>query len=75
MNRYLDKEGLKKVFEIVNEKDSKLESDVTQVLNGMAQSLNDKADKDSVPTIWKGTQSEYDALGTYDNNTLYLIKE
>jgi hypothetical protein len=24
-------------------------------------------------TIWKGTQAEYDALGTYDDNTLYFI--
>ena len=26
-------------------------------------------------TIWCGTQAEYDALQTYDNNTVYLIKE
>lgn len=26
-------------------------------------------------TIWCGTQSEYNALQTYDNNTVYLIKE
>ena len=25
--------------------------------------------------IWSGTQSEYDAIGTKDANTLYLIKE
>lgn len=24
--------------------------------------------------VWKGTQSAYDALGTYDNNTLYYIE-
>lgn len=24
--------------------------------------------------IWKGTQNDYDALGTYDNNTLYYIE-
>lgn len=28
-----------------------------------------------VTTFWKGTQSEYDALGTYDATTLYLITE
>lgn len=28
-----------------------------------------------IPSIWKGTQAEYDALGTYDNNTLYFIQE
>lgn len=29
----------------------------------------------SVPQIWFGTQTEYDALGTYDDNTLYLLRE
>lgn len=29
----------------------------------------------SMPTFWKGTQAEYDALGSYDNNTVYLITE
>lgn len=28
-----------------------------------------------VTTFWQGTQSEYDALGTYNATTLYLIKE
>ena len=26
-------------------------------------------------TIWTGTQTEYDALGTYSNTTIYMIKE
>lgn len=26
-------------------------------------------------TIWNGTQAQYDALATKDNNTIYLIKE
>lgn len=25
--------------------------------------------------IWSGTQAQYNALSTYDNNTIYLIKE
>ena len=25
--------------------------------------------------IWSGTQAEYDALGTYDDDTLYLVLE
>jgi hypothetical protein len=25
--------------------------------------------------FWQGTQAEYDALETYDNNTLYFIQE
>lgn len=27
----------------------------------------------SVVKIWTGTQAEYDALSTYDNDTLYFI--
>lgn len=29
---------------------------------------------DTVDTIWTGTQAEYDALGTYSDSTLYIIK-
>ena len=29
----------------------------------------------SVFTIWSGSQADYTALGTYDNNTLYVIKD
>ena len=29
---------------------------------------------DTVDTIWTGTQSEYNALGTYSDTTLYIIK-
>ena len=29
---------------------------------------------DTVDTIWTGTQTEYDALGTYSDSTLYIIK-
>lgn len=29
----------------------------------------------NVPTQWYGTQAEYDALGTYDSNTIYNILE
>lgn len=31
--------------------------------------------KYNIPTIWKGTQSEYDELGSYDARVLYLITE
>lgn len=27
----------------------------------------------SIARIWSGTQAQYDALGTYDNNTFYII--
>ena len=28
-----------------------------------------------ITAFWKGTQAEYDALGTYSSTTLYLIEE
>lgn len=28
----------------------------------------------AITTIWKGTQQEYDDLGTYDNQTMYIIE-
>ena len=30
---------------------------------------------DTVLQTWTGTQAQYDALGTYDSNTLYLVQE
>lgn len=38
-------------------------------------STSDKSKLDSIPSTWTGTQSEYDALGNYDNNTIYYIIE
>lgn len=35
------------------------------IVKGTSQSYN----------IWSGTQAEYDAIATKDNNTLYFIKE
>lgn len=40
-----------------------------------AMSAADKQKLDATPSIWFGTQTEYDALGTYDDNTLYLLRE
>ena len=31
--------------------------------------------EDSIPTFWTGTQTEYDAIQTKDENTYYFIKE
>lgn len=28
---------------------------------------------EAMPNIWSGTQAQYDALSTYDSNTLYVI--
>ena len=36
-------------------------------------SYADLSNKPTIPTLWSGTQTAYNALGTYDANTLYLI--
>ena len=56
--KYLDENGLKKVFEIVKEKDTKLENDVTLILNGIAQELEKKANKSDIPEI---SDADWDA--------------
>lgn len=38
-------------------------------------SAADKNKLDATPTVWKGTQAEYDALGTYNDETVYYILE
>ena len=35
--------------------------------------INDIGSPVAVNTIWSGTQAQYDALGTYDANTLFFI--
>ena len=37
--------------------------------------LSTIATQSVVTNFWSGTQTEYDALGTYDDTTLYLINE
>jgi hypothetical protein len=51
-----------------------------QNIQANTDALADKADANHThpaPTgfwgMWSGTQAEYDALGTYDNNTLYVV--
>lgn len=44
--------------------------------NGTAKVISVKntvVQSNDINNIWKGTQAEYDALGTYDNNTFYII--
>ena len=36
-------------------------------------SYNDLTNKPTIPQIWTGTQSQYDALSSYDSNTIYII--
>lgn len=40
-----------------------------------ATAIAAKADATSVPKVWSGTQTEYDAITTKDSGTIYLIYE
>lgn len=44
-------------------------------VGGSTVDLSDYAKKTDVPKIWKGLHSQYDALGTYDADTLYFVVE
>lgn len=48
--------------------------DATTAASG-AMSAADKTKLDSISNEWTGTQSEYDALTTKDNNTIYYVTE
>ena len=48
MIKYLNKEGLEEVFKIVKNNQDALESDITQVLNGMTSTINEKANSADV---------------------------
>lgn len=48
--------------------------DATTATSG-AMSAADKTKLDSLSTEWTGTQSEFDALTTKDNNTIYYVTE
>ena len=48
--------------------------DATTATSG-AMSAADKTKLDSISNEWYGTQSEYDALTTKDNNTIYYVTE
>ena len=48
--------------------------DATTATSG-AMSAVDKTKLDSISNEWTGTQAEYDALTTKDNNTIYYVTE
>lgn len=48
--------------------------DATTATSG-AMSAADKTKLDSISTEWTGTQAEYDALATKDNNIIYYVTE
>lgn len=39
----------------------------------VAPNYTNAVTSDTIKSIWKGTQQEYDALSSYDNNTFYVI--
>ena len=43
-------------------------------VNGLQNALDNKVDSSTVDTIWTGTQSAYDAIGTKNSRTLYIIR-
>lgn len=51
------------------------ESDTTSSAFIQNKPINIVTGDSTAYTIWCGTQAEYNALQTYDNNTVYLIKE
>ena len=51
-------------------------SGMGQILNKptiFSGSYNDLTNKPVIPIIWNGTQAQYDALASYDSNTIYII--
>lgn len=46
---------------------------VAVVGDTLTDALNKKADKEEIVQEWFGTQAEFDALNTYNENTNYYI--
>ena len=61
-----------KSVDLTEEKVTLTDADVLAV-GGDTIPANDTATPKVVNRIWSGSQAEYDALGTYDANTLYYI--
>lgn len=48
-------------------------STTTQMNAAISNAVQNKVSSTSVTTIWRGTQSQYDAIAVKDNNTLYFV--
>ena len=48
-------------------------STTTQMNTAISDAVQNKVSSTSVTTIWRGTQSQYDAIAVKDNNTLYFV--
>lgn len=52
---------------------AKLDSGTMDFSSGNIRAKAVKCGTSGTVAFWKGTQAEYDALGTYDSNTFYII--
>ena len=50
-------------------------STTTQMNTAISNAVQNKVSSTSVTTIWRGTQSQYDAIAVKDNNTLYFVSD
>lgn len=50
-------------------------STTTQMNAAISNAVQNKVSSTSVTTIWRGTQSQYDAIAVKDNNTLYFVSD
>ena len=67
--KYLDKEGLIQIFNIINKKDKQLESDITEILNGMYQKITDL--EELVKSYHNGEEPkpiEYNLVGSFSDD-------
>ena len=49
------------------------EKDTWNRKSDFSGNYNDLSNKPTIPSIWRGTQDEYDLIQTPDNNTIYII--
>jgi hypothetical protein len=48
-------------------------ANLTNIIGGQPYYDATNANSESLLSFWKGTQAQYDAIGTKDSQTLYLI--
>lgn len=69
-----------KVTEVTNSLDTKISEVKTEITNEIKGELPDmsqyatKTEVNAKPNVWIGSKDDYDGLGSYDNNTIYLIE-
>lgn len=69
-----------KVTEVTNTVETKIseaKTEITNEIKGELPDMSQYASKEEVnakPNVWIGSKDDYDGLGEYDNNTIYLIE-